>query len=67
MGKETITERRLSLGADYVGRKALTCRWVYKVKMNDQEYKARLVAHGFDQIFDSDYKTFVAPLCSWSC
>ena len=40
-------------------KKAITCKWVYKVKMNSdgsiERYKVRLVACGFDQKFRSDY------------
>ena len=34
------------------GKKGISCKWVYKVKMNNdssiERYKARLVAQGFD-------------------
>ena len=38
------------------GKKAITCKWVYKVKTNNDGsvkwyYKARFVARGFDQKF----------------
>lgn len=42
------------------GRKAIKCRWVFKVKENPdgsiERYKARLVAKGFQQRPELDYK-----------
>jgi hypothetical protein len=47
------------------GRKLITCRWVYKVKLNKdnsiERFKARLVARGFLQKHGIDYQeTFAA-------
>lgn len=48
------------------GKKAISCKWVYKVKTNNDGsiecYKARLVARGFDQKFSSDYDETLCPL-----
>ena len=48
------------------GKKAITCKWVYKVKTNSdgliERYKARLVARGFDQKFRSDYNETFCPV-----
>lgn len=47
-------------------RKAIGCKWVYKVKTNAdggiQRYKARLVAQGFSQKFGTDYNDIFAPV-----
>ena len=48
------------------GKKAIACKWVYKVKTNSdgslERYKGRLAAHGFDQIFGSDYNETFCPV-----
>lgn len=40
-------------------RNIVTCKWVYKVKLNDnntiERYKAHLVARGFTQQFGQDF------------
>ena len=46
--------------------RALNCKWVYKIKYNENNevtrFKARLVAKGYQQIAGIDYETVYAPV-----
>lgn len=47
-------------------KKPIGCKWVYKIKTNENgsvtRYRARLVAQGFSQKFGSDYDQVFAPV-----
>lgn len=48
------------------GKKAITCKWVFKAKLDGEglvhTYKARLVARGFSQHYGEDYDETFAPV-----
>ena len=52
------------------GKKAIGCKWVFKIKKGSegevQRYKARLVAQGFSQKYGEDYDETFAPTVRYS-
>ena len=47
------------------GRRPVGCKWVFKIKCDEKgriaQFKARLVAQGFSQIYRVDYQEMFAP------
>ena len=45
------------------------CQWVFALKQGAngkvEQYKARIVAKGFNQIYSVDYKETFAPVVKW--
>ncbi|KAI3635902.1 hypothetical protein MIR68_006540 [Amoeboaphelidium protococcarum] len=52
------------------GRKALPCKWIFKIKLKSdgsiESFKARLVIQGFRQIKDVDYNETFAPVAKFN-
>jgi len=52
------------------GKKAVSCKWVFTVKQNQEgkveRYKARLVARGYSQTYGIDYDETFAPVAKMS-
>ena len=52
------------------GRKAVGCRWVYRIKTNSdgtvEKYRARLVAQGYSQKPHLDYTETFAPVAKFA-
>jgi len=53
-----------------IGRKPVSCKWVFKIKQGTngevERYKARLVARGFTQTYGVDYNETFAPVTKFT-
>ena len=53
-----------------IGRQAIGCKWVYKIKRHADgsidRYKARLVAKGYSQLYGIDFTETFAPVARFS-
>ncbi len=53
-----------------IGRKLVSCKWVFKIKQGAngdvERYKARLVAKGFTQTYGVDYNKSFAPVVKFT-
>lgn len=66
---DEIEAHKLNCSWDWVdppvGKTLVGCRWIYKLKQDSKgkvsQYKARLVAQGFNQKFGIDYNEVFAP------
>lgn len=61
-----VKNKTWTLTALPAGRKAISCKWVFKHKTDENghvvRFKARLVARGFSQIYGIDYMDTFAPV-----
>jgi hypothetical protein len=52
------------------GKKAITCRWIYKKKLRINGavkcYKARLIARGCKQKLEVEFEKTFAPIAKWN-
>jgi hypothetical protein len=52
------------------GRQAIGCEWVYKIKRHADgsvdQYKTRLIAKGYSQLYGIDFKEAFAPIVRFS-
>ncbi|KAL0284824.1 UNVERIFIED_CONTAM: Retrovirus-related Pol polyprotein from transposon RE1 [Sesamum angustifolium] len=66
--KSCLLLTKITLGSHYLppGKKAIGCRWVYKLKLRDdgtvERCKARLVAKGYNQVAGVDYVDCFSPV-----
>jgi hypothetical protein len=65
-----MTNNTWTLVPLHVGRKLVSCKWVFKIKQGAngevERYKAKLVARGFTQTYGVDYNETFAPVAKFT-
>jgi hypothetical protein len=65
-----MTNNTWTLVPLHVGRKPVSCKWVFKIKQGAngevERYKAKLVARGFTQTYGVDYNETFAPVAKFT-